>query len=378
MAPVTPRSGKQSGQQAPKKSRQQASAPNPSTEAVDPIWLLKAFGAVIIAALVCGYLTFCLLFYQGQWQLVLHPDRSKPAPSSIGGAAFETVHFDVNESGTPQLTGWWIPAEPNGRYAGETLLYLPSGDGSLADAEPRLAALHSLGINIFAFDYRGYGQSAAEHPSERRMNEDAASAWQYLTVSRQMPGASVVPFGEGLGAAIAANLAATQTLIPGVILDSPRTDLLKIVHDDPRTKLLPVRALFHESFDIAATVANLKTAKLFLLSEAARALDTARSAAEPKTIVELPASQGNGPAYLEQIARFLDQLGPDAQSRPGSGTPLQKKVRKYFQTRTTYGIANRSTCRYSLITSGRLHDTSERYLWHRSSLQLCGRDESSL
>jgi pimeloyl-ACP methyl ester carboxylesterase len=325
MAPVTPRSGKQTRQQASRNPRHHATAPNASPEAVDPIWLLKAFCVVLLAALLCGYLTFCLLFYQGQWQLVLHPDRSKPAPATIGGAAFETVHFGVNESGTPQLTGWWIPSGSNGLYVSETLLYLPGGDGSLAHDEPRLAALHSLGINIFAFDYRGYGQSAAEHPSERRMNEDAASAWQYLTVSRQTPGAKVIPFGEGVGAAIAAQLAATQTQISGVILDSPRTDLLKIVHDDPRTRLLPARAMFHETFDIAAAVANLKTAKLFLLSESAQSLDMERSAAEPKMIVALPASQADGPAYLEQISRFLDQLHPNQSTRPGSGPPLQQK-----------------------------------------------------
>jgi uncharacterized protein len=311
MTSATPRSGNQS-RQPPRRNSQQhgPSRPN-SPDVVDPMWLLKAGGIVIVAALFCGYLTFCLLFYQGQWQLVLHPDRSKPAPASIGGSPFETVHFSVDETGAPQLTGWWIPAESSGRYSRETLLYFPSGDGSLANAEPRLAALHSLGINIFAFDYRGYGQSAATHPSERRMTQDATSAWQYLTVSRQIPGARVIPFGEGVGAAVAANLAATQSQIPGVILDSPRTDLVKSVLDDPRTRLLPVRILFNEDFQIATTVATLKTAKLFLLPEGAGTLATARSAAEPKAIVTLPPSQANGPAYLEQIARFLDQLRPN-------------------------------------------------------------------
>ncbi len=305
MAPAIPRSGKPSRQQ-PQRNAQQPGAP----EVVDPIWLLKAAGVVLLAALFCGYLTFCLLFYQGQWQLVLHPDRSKPAPASIAGSPYETVHFGVDESGTPQLTGWWIPAEPNGRYAHETLLYLPGGDGSLADVEPRLAALHSLGINLFAFDYRGYGQSSATHPNERRMTQDAASAWQYLTVSRQLPGGAIVPFGDGVGAALAASLAAAHIESPGVILESPRVDLLKTVQDDPRTRLLPVGLLFHEDFQLASTVGSLKTAKLFLLPESAASLEMARSAAEPKVIVALPPSQANGPAYLEQIARFLDQLRP--------------------------------------------------------------------
>jgi pimeloyl-ACP methyl ester carboxylesterase len=311
MASATPRSGKNSRQQPGRHSKERVADPSDPNLIVEPIWLLKAGGLVILAALFCGYLTYCLLFYQGQWQLVLHPDHSKPAPATIAGTPYETVHFGVDESGTPQLAGWWIPAVPNGRYASETILYLPSGDGSLADAESRLTTLHSLGINVFAFDYRGYGQSAATHPSEQHMNQDADSAWKYLTVSRQISGSRIIPLGEGVGASIAANLAGAQKQIAGVILGSPRTDLFKIVLNDPRTRLLPIRILFHEDFDMAVAVKSLNTPKLFLLPEGADSLNIARSASEPRVIVALPPSQSDSPAYLEQIGRFLDQLHPN-------------------------------------------------------------------
>jgi uncharacterized protein len=157
---------------------------NPNPEVVDPRWLLKALGLILLLALVCGYLTLCVLFYQGQWQLVLHPSRSTAAPAAIAGTPIAPVRFGLDESAMPQLTGWWIPAPPlpsQGRLSsGTTVLYLPGGEGSLADSDApaTLAALHTADLSIFAFDYRGYGQSALLHPNQRRMQQDAASAWQ--------------------------------------------------------------------------------------------------------------------------------------------------------------------------------------------------------
>src|SRR5271170_7646294 len=100
-------------------------------EDVSPMWLVKAIAVTIVAALFCGYLTFCLLFYQGQWQLILHPTRTSSAPISIAGIPYQLVHFGPDESATPQLTGWWIRAVPGARYANTTILFLPGSDGSL-------------------------------------------------------------------------------------------------------------------------------------------------------------------------------------------------------------------------------------------------------
>jgi len=41
---------------------------------------------------------------------------------------------------------------------------LHNGSGSLSDTLPQLQALHNLGINVFAFDYRGFGKSLNVHP----------------------------------------------------------------------------------------------------------------------------------------------------------------------------------------------------------------------
>ncbi len=234
-------------------------------DVVSPIWLVKAIAVTIVAALFCGYLTFCLLFYQGQWQLVLHPVRTSAAPVSIAGIPYQLIHFGPDESATPQLTGWWLPSDPGGRYAHFTILFYPDGNGSLADSIPTLASLHNLGINIFAFDYRGFGQSAAAaRPSQQKMTSDADSAWQYLTTTRAISAQQIIPYGTGVGVSFATRVA-SQNAVPALVLDSPRADLLNVAIRDPRATLVPVRLLFHDRFPLAEPLSTLHTPKLLLI-----------------------------------------------------------------------------------------------------------------
>jgi uncharacterized protein len=273
-------------------------------EVVSPIWLVKAIALTILAALFCGYLTFCLLFYQGQWQLVLHPIRTTASPASIAGVPYELIRFGPDESAIPQLTGWWIPSDPGGRYSNLTILFLPGGNGSLADSIPTLGSLHNLGINVFAFDYRGYGQSAATRPNQQNMIHDADSAWRYLTTSRNIPAPQIVPYGTGVGASLATRLAASNTAIPALILDAPRADLLDVAMRDPRASLIPVRLIFHERFPLAEPLSTLRTPKL-LLSRSTVPDQAFRIAADPKLTVEL--TSPSAVLYNQSITRFLDQ-----------------------------------------------------------------------
>lgn len=293
----------------PPRHRPQSSSP---PETIDPTWLLKALGAALLLAAICAYLAICLLFYQGQWQLVLHPTRTTSAPKSIDGAAYQLIYFGPDQSAIPQLTGWWIPASQPGRYANATILFLPGGDGSLADSIPTLSALHEIGINIFAFDYRGYGESANTHPSEQKMTQDADSAWRYLTGSRKLSDRQIIPYGTGVGASLAAHLAAAHPAVRALILDSPHTDLLTIARQDPRSRLIPISLLFHEDFPLAEPLKTIRTPKLLLFDSKSSDGSPAafRTASEPRITVEL--ANRNEALYGQSITRFLDQYLPPA------------------------------------------------------------------
>src|SRR6202044_106064 len=100
----------------PKPNRRNAPQPKPP-EVVSPAWLVKALALTIVAALFCGYLTLCPVFYQGQAQLVLPPPRTSARPTSSAGISYELIRFGPDDYATPQLTAWGIPSDPGGRYA---------------------------------------------------------------------------------------------------------------------------------------------------------------------------------------------------------------------------------------------------------------------
>jgi pimeloyl-ACP methyl ester carboxylesterase len=294
-------------------------APKQTFEVVDPRWLLKALGICFVAALICGYATLCLLFYQGEWQLILHPNHTVGHTPDAAGLAFSRVQFDSAETGQPRLTGWWIPASAKSglqpRYAAFTILYLHDGSGSLSDTLPALTLLHQTGLDIFAIDYRGFGASDnSVHPSAERMAQDTSAALDYLIGTRHLQPGNIVPFGVGLGASLAANLALAHRELPAVILDNPVPDPASAAIAAHPSDPVPVRMLFGDQFNIAKPLATLATPKLLIAggSSSTPQADTSKlqalfdHASSPRMTVTL-ASTNSDRAYQDALTRFLDQ-----------------------------------------------------------------------
>ena len=303
------------------------SAANPPLEVVDPRWLVNALALSIGAALLCAYLTACLLFYQGLWQLVLHPSHTVDRTPANIGIAFTTVRFGDFDTGQPHLTGWWIPSSqtpdayparlntaPPSFTSRVTVLYLHNGAGSLSDTLPALAILHSTGSNIFAIDYRGFGASdASVHPDAERMQQDAEAALDYLVTTQHTSQSSIIPMGTGLGAYFAVQLAHAHSELPGVILDNPDPDPAATAAAQT-SRLIPVRLLFGTRFAIAAPLATLATPKLLFAggsdvssADEPRIETLYRNAASPKYTVILPRSAPDQ-AREDALRRFLDDL----------------------------------------------------------------------
>jgi uncharacterized protein len=287
-------------------------------EVVDPVWLITALGFSLAGAVICGYLTLCFLYYQGSWQLLLHPDRTISETPATLNVPYTDVRFDSSETGQPRLTAWWIPAEPeNGlkaRYSASTILYLHGGSGSLSSTVPTLAQLHHAGLNVFAIDYRGFGASdASAHPSETRMTEDVAAAFDYLTATRHIAVEDIIPYGTGLGASLAARLAIQHPRIPAVILDNPDPDPTSTAAAQS-SRLIPARFLLGNPFEISSSVSTLALPKLLIAGGANATTDRNdisriealfRTASSPSFAVTLPTA--SNASYQTSLQRFLDQ-----------------------------------------------------------------------
>jgi uncharacterized protein len=298
----------------PKRTSPRPAQPPAPDDVVDPGWLLKALGITLAVAALCAYLAVCLLIYLGGWQRILFPSHTVDKTPAAVAIPFDPIRFDAAETGHPRLAGWWIPASASDR---PTVLFLHGSTGSLSNSLLTVDLLHRADLNILAFDYRGYGESDPPHPTEARMNEDAAAALNYLLNTRHIPVASIIPYGQGLGAVLAANLINTHADLPAVILDTPDPNAFDHATNDGQMRWLPTRMLIPDHFDLLAAIGSSNRPKLLLADtpngSLAADLQTNqaffRNVPDPKLTVTFQNPHSDD-AYLEALHRFLDEYVP--------------------------------------------------------------------
>ncbi len=280
-------------------------------------WLLTTIALVLLGAIGCAWAALCLLYWQGSWQLLYHPTASITRTPRDLGLAYETVHFPGGAS--QPLTGWYLPTI-QGDFDGRlTVLYLHGAAGNVSDTLDTLAALHRHHLAIFAIDYRGYGPNPSSptgpfHPSESSLRQDAEWALTWLTVNRNTPPGSILICGSGLGANLAARLAADHSELAGLILDQALQDPMAVVFNDPRSRLVPSRLLVKDRYDLTAAASSLKLPSLWLFPQ----LPAANSNPVPEAAFEATsfaktAAWLNPPTFLDAhldqtLNRWLDDL----------------------------------------------------------------------
>jgi uncharacterized protein len=221
---------------------------------------------LLVGVAVMGVLTAC-----GTAALQHEEERLtfrvvKEVPGWYAGLPDGVHEFDipVNHGADAQrIHAWWWPAKnPNA----PAVLYLHGTRWSLTGQVFRLEQLRDFGFSVLAIDYRGFGKSDGDVPSERTVYEDAHAAWDWL-VARQPDPARRFIYGHSLGGAVAVDLAAslseqgapftsapagaesTESSVQPVTRRVPAAAKLKIANADQAASLLgsPAGGLIVES-----------------------------------------------------------------------------------------------------------------------------------
>ncbi len=169
----------------------------------------------LLLAGLCIYAALTALIYFRQSSLIYYPNmpgRALVATPQQIGLRYEDVDF-VSEDGVG-LHGWFIPAD----NARGSLLFFHGNAGNISHRLDSIAIFNALGLDVFIFDYRGYGQSQGR-TTEAGTYRDAEAAWRYLTETRGVDAGDIVVFGRSLGSSIAAWLASRQRPA-GLIVES--------------------------------------------------------------------------------------------------------------------------------------------------------------
>ncbi len=155
-----------------------------------------------------------------------------------------------------QLHGWWI-GHPQ---AFGTLLYCHGNKGSIAHRIGVFRWLRRIGLNLFVFDYRGYGRSDGA-ASEAGLFLDVQAAHDHLTQERGIDATKILLFGHSLGGAVAID-GAGQRPVAGLVVQSSFTDVRSMArYNNPK---LPLHWIATNQFRSISKVGSLKIPKLFI------------------------------------------------------------------------------------------------------------------
>lgn len=259
--------------------------------------LLIGIGAV--------YLVVMLFMFVFQKHLVFHPSQNIHSTPADLRLSFEDVEMETEDG--IQLHGWFMPAENDER----TIILFHGNAGNISDRIYLLSDLKELGLNIFIFDYRGFGRSEGS-PDEEGLYADGRAAWKYLIDKKGIDPGKIILFGRSLGSTVATKLAVEKAA--GVLLlDAPFTsgpDLSADIYP-----WLPVRMLMKYEFSNAERIKNIAIPVLIAHSRTDRVIPFSHGeklfemANEPKQFVELEGRHGAGfdgrDHYLKRIQRFI-------------------------------------------------------------------------
>ncbi|TCS35177.1 hypothetical protein EDC30_11192 [Paucimonas lemoignei] len=220
---------------------------------------------------------------------------------------------------TEHIHTWWWPARQKDAPA---VLYLHGARWNLTGHLFRIEQLRDFGFSVLAIDYRGFGKSDGDYPSEKTVYEDARVAWEYLSRLQPDAGKRFI-YGHSLGGAVAIDLASRlaqaseESAAGGLIVESSFSSLPDVARA-LSYPWLPVQLLMSQRFDSAAKIRRVNVPVLIVHGDADHFIPSHLSeklyAAAPgkKKLIVVPGGTHNNSMRLghaEYRQAFADLFG---------------------------------------------------------------------
>jgi fermentation-respiration switch protein FrsA (DUF1100 family) len=254
--------------------------------------------------------------------LIYHPLTTLNATPALVELPFDRV--EIGSPAASAMVGWYLPAAPeDAAEAGrKVVLYLHGFDGNMAEGLhgeegkgirlQKMQMFHQLGLDVMAFDYRGYGRSPG-WPTEEGLYQDGFAAYFYLTDKRHIPSTNIFLFGEGLGAAVALEIA-SRGKGAGVITEGAPASVDHWLTE--RFPGIPWGRIPLDKFDSLNRVGRIQMPLMIIHSEDdeqvshAHAEELIKRAREPKQLVNVYGSHGKAfvtsfDTYHDAICKFV-------------------------------------------------------------------------
>ncbi|MBN2061083.1 MAG: alpha/beta hydrolase [Deltaproteobacteria bacterium] len=168
--------------------------------------------------LIILIMIFLYLFYPRIENFFVFFPRSEFdfAPQDMG-LICEEVEFITEDDIT--LHGWFFPVDRDS----PVILFFHGNAGNISHRLDNINLLLARGLQVFIFDYRGYGRSKGS-PSEQGLYKDGRAAYDYLVMEKGISSDRIMCFGRSLGAAVAIDVALKRN-IRSIIIESGFTSI---------------------------------------------------------------------------------------------------------------------------------------------------------
>ena len=228
---------------------------------------------------------------------VFFPSRDMEVSPSVIGLPWEDVYFKTKDNVT--LNGWLF----QNPHARSTIIFAHGNAGNMSDRLFKIKFFYDLGLNVFIFDYRGYGNSGGR-PSEAGIYLDAQGAYDYLQSQGRVDMENIILYGASIGGTVMIDLA-TRRNAALLVVESSITNAQDMAHIH-----YPFVPSFFLSlkFDSMNKVKALSVPKLFIHSPQDEVVPYGigqklfEAAAEPKEFLKIHGGHNDGSMTVDPLA----------------------------------------------------------------------------
>lgn len=217
---------------------------------------MKKLIAALLAAI--ALLAGCATLDEKQRVWIFQPSDRSWHGGTLAAEGMSDVWIDFVSRETRQpviLHGLWTQnANFHARPDAPVLLYLHGARFNVVGSAFRVRRMEELGFSVLAIDYRGFGKSTNQLPSETLAVEDAQAAWEWLAL--QYPDRPRYIFGHSLGGAIAIELAARVEDEAGTLVEGTFTSIADVV-GTTKWGWLPISLLITQRFEAVRRVPDI-------------------------------------------------------------------------------------------------------------------------
>ncbi len=271
--------------------------------------VLTVAGTVVAILVMLGILRIAYLYFF-QSKIIYVPYRTISQNPNDVGLAYREVGIAAGAG--EYLSAWLIPSEKSKLY----LLFCHGNAGNISHRNDYFKMFHSLGFNIFIFDYRGYGRSSGT-PTEQGTYLDAEAAWNYLVDNVKVKPEQIVIIGRSLGGTVASRLASLKKpkalILEGAFTSVPDVAVSLVPY-------FPARFLVRYEYPTKNFITGIECPVLVMHSVDDEIIPFSHGeklfqlAPEPKTFRPLLGGHNNAVTvssreYRNSVRHFLESLG---------------------------------------------------------------------